>query len=287
MKHEIVFLKKFLGGFTKMKKSKILGIALAAAMVSSVAAISVSAIEKDEMKDHTVGITGSFCNWGNTGETDVPMSDDDGDGVYEGTFTIDSVEAGMISAQTTDKGPAGVVETGKVGVQFKIRLDGTWGTSWGDFEEAFGRTENSQTNCCVEVSEGQSVTITVKLDTNKALEPDPDFPDEDYKSWEVTYTSEIGGGAAQTSEESKEEESKEEESKEEESKEEKSKEEESKEPKEEKTDDTSTTGPASEADKDATPVATGDTTSAVALVAVVIASLGAAVVMTKKASSKE
>ena len=280
-----------------MKKSKILGIALAAAMVSSVAAISVSAIEKDEMKDHTVGITGSFCNWGNTGETDVPMSDDDGDGVYEGTFTIDKVEAGMISAQTTDKGPAGVVETGKVGVQFKIRLDGTWGTSWGDFEEAFGRTENSQTNCCVEVSEGQSVTITVKLDTNKALEPDPDFPDEDYKSWEVTYTSEIGGGAAQTSEESKEEESKEEESKEEESKEEeskeeeskeeKSKEEESKEPKEEKTDDTSTTGPASEADKDATPVATGDTTSAVALVAVVIASLGAAVVMTKKASSKE
>ena len=43
----------------------------------------------------------------------------------------------------------------------------------------------------------------------------------------------------------------------------------------------------SEADKDATPVATGDTTSAVALVAVVIASLGVAVAMTKKASSKE
>ena len=276
-----------------MKKSKILGIALAAAMVSSVAAISVSAIEKDEMKDHTVGITGSFCNWGNTGETDVPMSDDDGDGVYEGTFTIDKVEAGMISAQTTDKGPAGVVETGKVGVQFKIRLDGTWGTSWGDFEEAFGRTENSQTNCCVEVSEGQSVTITVKLDTNKALEPDPDFPDEDYKSWEVTYTSEIGGGAAQTSDEqssedqSSEEQSSEDQSSEEQSSEDKSEVEESKEPKEEKTDDTSTTGPASEADKDATPVATGDTTSAVALVAVVIASLGAAVVMTKKASSKE
>ncbi len=275
-----------------MKKSKILGIALAAAMVSSVAAISVSAIEKDEMKDHTVGITGSFCNWGNTGETDVPMSDDDGDGVYEGTFTIDKVEAGMISAQTTDKGPAGVVETGKVGVQFKIRLDGTWGTSWGDFEEAFGRTENSQTNCCVEVSEGQSVTITVKLDTNKALEPDPDFPDEDYKSWEVTYTSEIGG-AAQTSDEqsseeqSSEEQSSEDQSSEEQSSEDKSEVEESKEPKEEKTDDTSTTGPASEADKDATPVATGDTTSAVALVAVVIASLGAAVVMTKKASSKE
>lgn len=284
-----------------MKKSKILGIALAAAMVSSIAAISVSALEPSEMAEHTVGITGSFCNWGNTGETDVPMTDDDGDGVYETTFTVENVQKDWISAQTTDKGPAGVVETGKVGIQFKVRLDGGWGTSWGEYEEAYARTENSQTNCCAEVAEGETVKITVKLDTNKVLAHDDDFPEEDYKSWDLTYTSEVvtAGGeesseeesSEESTEESSEEESKVEESSEEESSEEESKVEESsdevKEEQQSSTTDTSTTGPASEVDKDGTPVATGDTTSAVALVAVVIASLGAAVVMTKKASSKE
>ena len=253
-----------------MKKSKILGIALAAAMVSSVAVVSVSALEKEEMKDHTVGIVGSFNGWANDGE--VPMTDDDGDGIYEGTIVIDSVTKDMIGAQQTDKGPTGgVVETGKVGVQFKVRLDGTWGTSWGDYEEAYDRTENSQTNCCVEATEGEALTIKVKFDTVNALVHDEDMPEEDYKTWPVTYEK-VAAEQPTTdpSEEPSEEPSKDEEPKEDQS-----------------ATDTSTTGPASEADKDTTPVATGDTTSAVALVAVVIASLGAAVVMTKKASSKE
>ena len=273
-----------------MKKSKILGIALAAAMVSSVAVVSVSALEKEEMKDHTVGIVGSFNGWANDGE--VPMTDDDGDGIYEGTIVIDSVTKDMIGAQQTDKGPTGgVVETGKVGVQFKVRLDGTWGTSWGDYEEAYDRTENSQTNCCVEATEGEALTIKVKFDTVNALVHDEDMPEEDYKTWPVTYEK-VAAEQPTTdpSEEPSEEPSKDEEPSEEPSKDEEPSEEPSKdeEPKEDQSaTDTSTTGPASEADKDTTPVATGDTTSAVALVAVVIASLGAAVVMTKKASSKE
>ena len=225
-----------------MKKSKILSIALVAAMAASMAVVSVSALESADIKSHTVGVTGSFNNWGNNGEADVALTDDDGDGVYEGTIEIAEVTADMISEAMTDKGPngGGAQSRGFNAIQFKVRLDGTWDNSWGDYEEAFVRTENSQTNCAVKESDvevGKPLNIHVKFDTTASANED-EFPLDDpdvYMVWPVTYTAEI------PAEESKEE----------------------------------------------SAVPTGDTTSAVALVAVVIASLGAAVVMTKKASSKE
>ena len=255
-----------------MKKSKILGIALAAAMITSAASMTAFAkmAESADIKGCTVGITGSFIGWGGKGEADVPMTDDDGDGVYEGTIVIDSVEEGMISEAMTDNGSESV-SRGFSGVQFKVRTNGTWDDSWGDFELAYNRTYNSQTNCCVEATAGQPLTIKVKLDTNAIADQSEIDEDDRY---------EAGADAEESSEEPAEE------SKEtpaEESKEtpaEESKETPAEESKE-------STAPAAESSEDTKTVGTGDTTSAVALVAVVIASLGVAVAMTKKASSKE
>ena len=259
-----------------MKKSKILGIALAAAMITSAASMTAFAkmAESADIKGCTVGITGSFNGWAKG--ADVPMADVDGDGVYEGTIVIDSVEEGMISEAMTDNGSESV-SRGFSGVQFKVRTNGTWDDSWGDFELAYNRTYNSQTNCCVEATAGQPLTIKVKLDTNAIADQSEIDEDDRYEAgaddafnvWMVTYEKvESEAPAEESSEESSEtpaEESKEtpaEESKE-------------------------STAPAAESSEDTKTVGTGDTTSAVALVAVVIASLGVAVAMTKKASSKE
>lgn len=260
-----------------MKKSKILGVALCAAMITSVAALSVSAdaTDKEEIKNHQVGLVGSFNGWAD----DVPMTDDDGDGVYEGTIKIDSVTEDMIVEAMTDPGDGTSVSRGFSGVQFKVRLDGAWGLSWGDYEKPYIRTQNSQTNCCVkDAVVGKGLEIYVKLDTNNivqdedAIDAFTDGSDNDaYQVWPVTYEAKVIE-AAGTTEESKAEESKADDTQTEESKADDTKTEESKDSKD---------------SKDETPVATGDTTSAVALVAVVVASLGAAVVMTKKASSKE
>ena len=272
-----------------MKKSKILGIALVAAMAASVAVVNASALSADEMKTHSVGICGAFNGWGST--PDVVMTDDDGDGIWEGTVEIDNVTEDMIQESTEDKGSAGVVSRGFSGVQFKVRLDNEWGTSWGDYEEAYDRTENSQTDCCAkEAVAGQSLTIKVKLDTTTLASDTLTVDDDDaYALWKVTYTAEAG--AAETpAEESSEAPAEESSEAPAEESSETPAEESSETPAEESSvapAEESSTAPAAEESTETSAVPTGDTTSAVALVAVVVASLGAAVVMTKKASSKE
>ena len=272
-----------------MKKSKILGIALVAAMAASVAVVNASALSADEMKTHSVGICGAFNGWGST--PDVVMTDDDGDGIWEGTVEIDNVTEDMIQESTEDKGSAGVVSRGFSGVKFKVRLDNEWGTSWGDYEEAYDRTENSQTDCCAkEAVAGQPLTIKVKLDTTTLASDTLTVDDDDaYALWKVTYTAEAG--AAETpAEESSEAPAEESSEAPAEESSETPAEESSETPAEESSvapAEESSTAPAAEESTETSAVPTGDTTSAVALVAVVVASLGAAVVMTKKASSKE
>ena len=157
-----------------MQTKKLLGIALAASLVASVAttaAISVNAAgisDVSDIKNHTVGIVGSFNDWGKN--PDTVMTDDDGDGVFEGTVDIPVVTADMISEATMDDGNGNQIPRGKTGVTFKIRLDADWTDSWGDYEEAYVRTYNSQTNCVVEATEGESLKIKVTLDTTKNCE---------------------------------------------------------------------------------------------------------------------
>ena len=272
-----------------MKKSKILGIALAAAMITSAASMTAFAkmAESADIKGCTVGISGSFNGWAKG--ADVPMADVDGDGVYEGTIVIDSVEEGMISEAMTDNGSESV-SRGFSGVQFKVRTNGTWDDSWGDFELAYNRTYNSQTNCCVEATAGSPLTIKVKLDTNAIADQSNIDEDDRYEAgaddafnvWVVSYEVVASEAPAEESAEEPAEESAEEPA--EESAEEPA-EESAEEPAEESKE--STAPAAEDSTEDTKTVGTGDTTSAVALVAVVIASLGVAVAMTKKASSKE
>ncbi len=203
-----------------MQTKKLIGISLAAALVASTAAISVNAIVDDvsKIKDHSVGIVGSFNEWGANG--DLPMTDADGDGIYEGTITIDEATEDMVVAATKDDGTGKQVDRGMTGITFKVRLDADWTDSWGDYEPAYVRTGNSQTNCCVECAVGDKVVIKVQLDTTKNVqqaiddgEVDADEP-VDITLIPVTYTATINGSDEESSQEesSKEEQSSQEES---------------------------------------------------------------------------
>ena len=246
-----------------MRKSKIIASVVSVALVASVAAaasISASAISKvEDIEGHKVGVTGSFCNWGNDGDADVEMTNNGG--VWETTIDIPEVTEAMVVDATKDDGSGNQVSRGFKGITFKVRLDGTWDDSWGDYEPGYDRTYNSQTNCAVKAEVGTHVKINVKLDTTKNSPEALSNPDGETKEGDpvdhliipVTYTVE------EIKDEKPAEESKKEESKE-----------------ESKAESADTSSPA-----------TGDTTSAIALVAVVLASLGTAVVMTKKASAKD
>ena len=282
MKPEKVFQNLIFRRTNTMRKSKVLGIALAAAMVTSIAAtaaIGASAkVSKDGIDGETVGITGSFCNWGNGGEADIPMTNNNG--VWEGTIQIDNVTDDMLGDAMKDDGTGAKVLRDDIqgkAITFKVRTNGDWTNSWGDYEPDYDRTNNSQTDCAVAAEAGKPLTIKVKLDTTTVV-AGSSIPADDgdaWMVWPVTY--EVVASEA-TVEESKAEESKAEESKAEKSKAEESKAEKSK---------TVESKPAQEKKEDTAPVQTGDTASAAALVAVVLASLGTAVVMTKKASAKD
>ena len=247
-----------------MRKSKVLSVAMSAVLVASLAAaasVSVSAeiSKSSDIPSHSVGVVGSFNGWAN----DVALTDADGDGVYEGTVEVAEVTEDMIVGWNVDDEP-----TGESYLQFKVRLDGEWTDSWGNYEPLNDRTWNSQSNVPVkEAVVGQPITFTVYFDIKNPAPAALANPDsyaeagsDDYMYLNVYYKVE----ETKTEEPSKEEPS-------------------SQAP-------VTTTGDTSKVaveDKtDSTAPATGDATSAAALAAVVVASLGIAVVMTKKASAK-
>lgn len=182
-----------------MKKSKLLGAALAVSMVSSaiaVTSISASAkVSSDGIEDASVGIVGSFNNWGNSGEADIPMTNNNG--VWEGTIKIDKVTEDIVVAQPTrDDGTGNQVPREDVtgtAVCFKIRLNQMWEDSWGDYEPDYGRTWNSQTNCAVAAEVGKPLMVKVKLDTTKTgdgqiiAEMEGKAAKKAWKKWAVSY----------------------------------------------------------------------------------------------------
>ena len=257
-----------------MRKSKVLSVAMSSVLVASIAAaasVSVSAdiTKSSDIPDHKVGVVGSFNGWDN----DIELTDADGDGVYEGVVDIPEVTQDMIVGWNIDDEP-----TGEEYLQFKVRLDGEWTDSWGNYEPLNDRAWNSQSNVPVkEAKVGEPISFTVYFDIKNpapaALENPDSYAvagDDDMMYLNVYYKV---NEKEESSEESSEEPSKEESSKVEESSQE--------------TDTTGTTSVvASESSTDTSSVPTGDATSAAALAAVVVASLGIAVVMTKKASAK-
>ncbi|MGN1457449.1 MAG: leucine-rich repeat protein, partial [Acutalibacteraceae bacterium] len=116
------------------------------ALTTNVAGASGGFNSKEQ---HTYGVIGDFtdCNWW---RNDIPMSDDDGDGVY--------------TAYITNQ-PAGDYE-------FKVRADGQWNDSWGEYEweDSIGnpadRTYDSQRNCQITVTSTSDI-IKVTFDTTK------------------------------------------------------------------------------------------------------------------------
>ncbi len=256
-----------------MKKSKILAAALSTALVASVAAtasISVSAATLEDLPKHKIGVVGGFNDW----KDDIAMTDDDGDGVYEAIVDIKEVKKEWITEWSQDDKPQG-----KNYLQFKVRLDGAWDASWGMYEPEHVRTQNSQSNVYVkEAKEGEPIKFKVLFDTkhNDPAAVAAGYEDLDFEFLYVTYEIVKDEAPAEESKEEAPVEESKEEAPVEESKEEA--------PAEDTTEESpaDTTG-----DADETTPATGDTTSAIALVAVVLASLGTAVVMTKKASAKD
>lgn len=183
-----------------MKKTRLLGLALAGviaipASIPAFAANSPLMYESSDINGLSIGIVGSFNNWGSSGEDDIPMNDNDNDGIYEGIIEIPSVTEDMISESITDNGTGEFVSRGFSGVQFKIRTNNSWSNNWGDYEPAYNRTYNSQTSCCVETKPGMSLTVKVWFDTtsveDQSVQDEGDrFLPNDYDSfyvWPVRY----------------------------------------------------------------------------------------------------
>ena len=123
--------------------------------------------ESKESKKSGYGVVGSFNKWGNDGSHDIPMTDDDGDGVYEADVVIDKVTEDMYAEATMDNGHGEQVARDMHGITFKVRVGEDWTDSWGTYEPTYERTYNSQTNCCAECELGDSIIIHVQFDTTR------------------------------------------------------------------------------------------------------------------------
>ncbi len=99
---------------------------------------------------HTVGVVGSFSGW----KDDIELVDDDGSGMYRSKLVINEVTEDMLLDGA---------------LQFKVRLDGQWTNSWGDYEAEYDRTFDSQTNFRVDCAVGDKVTIMFKFYGNKDI----------------------------------------------------------------------------------------------------------------------
>ena len=160
-----------------MQTKKIIGVALVAGLVGSMAAVATTSVSaesglsadgKYDLTSHKLGVIGGFNGW----ESDIAsLTDADDDGIYVGV--VKNVAEGDY--------------------EFKVRADGAWDDSWGTYEPDYDRTFNSQTNCFVEAEKGMHLKIYVTLDTTRnspqAIESgaiDADEP-EDYNLWVVDY----------------------------------------------------------------------------------------------------
>lgn len=154
-----------------------------AAAVSFAAASTVSAVTADDLRGHTVGVTGAFNNWGKNGEPDVRLTDDDGDGVWEGTVYIDNVTKNMIE----------VGEYNYTYVPFRVRLDSSDEMSWGAYQRdnnGGGYTFNSPDSLLVSAEAGKPLEFKVRLCTNKLIfyytqKTIEELGDEAYTLWPV------------------------------------------------------------------------------------------------------
>ena len=254
-----------------MRNSKIVKVLMSSALVASVAvasAMSTAAISNlSQLKDHFVGVTGSFNNWD---VTDVELTDADGDGIYEGIVDIPEVTEDMIGDWKVDD----VLQPEKY-LTFKVRLDKSWDDSWGAYEPKNNRTYNSQSNVPVkEAVVGQPLKFNVIFDTTKIDEgyinnknQTDVLPDDPVDMENIGVTYKIIETVVESSPEPSQ-------------------------PSESSVESSvqssvqSSVVVASQSSTDTSTVPTGDATSAAALAAIVVASLGVAVVMTKKASAK-
>ena len=174
-----------------MSKRNVIKILLVCAVLFAVGALSAVSVSAEiskvsDIPSHKVGVVGSFNDW----KDDVPLTDDDGDGLYEGIVTVDEVTEDMIVGWSVDDEP-----TGESYLQFKVRLDGEWTDSWGYYEPMHDRCWNSQSNIPIkEAVVGEPLRFKVYFDTKNvhpaALEnPDSycEEPDPDWLSINYIY----------------------------------------------------------------------------------------------------
>lgn len=164
-------------------KAKLIRTLTAAAVVLTAActgAVGASAFSGSDITNgHTVGAAGS---WISGSEADVPMTDPDGDGVWEGRVSIDSVEEGMLTDGS---------------LNFLVRLDGGSEYCWGNYSDEAKATLGGAP-VTVPAEAGKPLEMKVELNTNmktfyyteKTYE---ELGEEAYKLWPVFYTKLITG----------------------------------------------------------------------------------------------
>ena len=132
-----------------MLKRNVMKILLAGSVLFTVGALSAVSVSAEiskasDIASHKVGVVGSFNGW----KDDVPLTDDDGDGLYEGIVTVDEVTEDMIVGWSVD------------------------------YEPIYDRTWNSMSNVPVkEAVVGKSLKFKVYFDTKN---PNPDSLENTY-----------------------------------------------------------------------------------------------------------
>lgn len=151
-----------------MKQKRLLkrsGSAILAALLVSSTVVPISSVDvaayssmgqNSDFNGH-LGIVGSMTRWGEV--SDVPMNDNDGDGIYEGIFHILATDNMLIDDS----------------IQFKVREDESWDNNWSVYEADYDRTYNSQTNCRIDkvIVKDSSGATAVKLFTVNAVDELP------------------------------------------------------------------------------------------------------------------
>ena len=134
-----------------MQTRKLISIALVAALVSTVTAVSVAARETIPTEEwdgyaskHTFSVIGTLNG---TWDTDTELTDEDGDGIYEAV--IEDVAPGTY--------------------EFKVRADKDWADSWAAYDEDAEAAYNNQVNNSITI-EGESANVKVTFDTT---DPNP------------------------------------------------------------------------------------------------------------------
>ena len=140
MTHKKVICRRLIPALTLCAA---LAVPVSGASLTVCAAESISYAEQAGfLEEHSIGLAGDFNNWGAWGNSDIPLWDDDFDGIYQAGFSYERGEC-----------------------RFTVRADRDWQYSWGDYDPVKGQTFKSDYEPKINITSDYAC-VAVRFDTN-------------------------------------------------------------------------------------------------------------------------